>query len=470
VILYELLTGRRPFAAEDTAELIREIRESAPKDPRKLRPELHVDLALICLRCLEKSPADRYGSAEALADALRRHANGELPDGASRAQRVWRWYLRHAATTGLISAVVTFLLIMIPTAFSLIHAHGSLKRAQITQANMNSAAMVAGAVLWQLGELEDAVELAAREPLLARAMASGDAAWQQSLCETFFDRSEDPENGLKLTENPPFDSWFLLDAGGGLTAQSGMADDVHIIGMNFEWRDYFAGAWALGLRGRDGAYVSRVIRSENDGFHKFAISTPIYDSERQLVGVLVAAVATSAKLGSLVLDNPQGTTALVAPRDRERGGWPEVSHMILLHPRYGYGEADPLSSAQVEMLDRASQGRLRIEQPLRLPSSSLVTSSDDYRDPAAERHPEFAGRWIAGFAPVGNTGIVVIVQTPHDVLGLEAQFGGQMVMWTCVSAVPSGLLMLFAAWHQRRRRRPGPPGPTALHPLAGSRA
>ena len=449
VILYELIAGRRPFESENTADLIREIRTSPPRDPRKHRPELHPDLWHICRRCLEKAPEDRYDSAGALADALRRHANGELPDGASRSQRALCWCVRHAAAAGLMTAIATFLLIMIPTAFSLIHAYGSTKRAQLLQANMNSAATVAGSVRFQLDALSRAVAFAAQEPDLARAIHSRDAAWQQWFCELFFDRIEDPEGGLKLSKDSPFDSWFILDAAGTLIAQSGMVNEVSIIGVDYEWRDYFGGAWALAENPRDDmVHVSSAFKSENDGHHKFALSTPIFDGEGQRIGVLVAAVATSENLGALVLD---GTIAIAAPRDRERGEQAVDSQLLLLHKGYAYGEADPVASPQVEMLVRASQDESSH------PRSSLVMSSDDYRDPAAAHHQEYAVRWLAGFAAVRGTGIVIIVQTPYDVLGIEAQFGGQLAMWTIMAIIPGVLLVLLATWH-RRRRRPTWPG------------
>lgn len=153
-------------------------------------------------------------------------------------------------------------------------------------------------------------------------------------------------------------------------------------------------------------------------------------------------------LGALVLD---GTIAIAAPRDRERGEQAVDSQLLLLHKGYAYGEADPVASPQVEMLVRASQDESSH------PRSSLVMSSDDYRDPAAAHHQEYAVRWLAGFAAVRGTGIVIIVQTPYDVLGIEAQFGGQLAMWTIMAIIPGVLLVLLATWH-RRRRRPTWPG------------
>jgi len=453
VILYELITGQLPFQAGDVPALIREIKEFAPKDPRKLNPSLKSDLARICLRCLEKAPEERYGSAEALKQALLRHMNGELPEGASRFQRTWRWCLRHSATAGFIAAAITFLLIMIPTTVGLAREHESTKRAQMMQANTSSASMVAGAVLSQFVQLSEAVRFSANDSRLAAAVQSGDAAQQQALCESFYSRYGASNYGLKLTGDSPFDTWYILDHRGRLTAQAGKTNAANIIGRDYSWRDYYKGAWELAKRGLHSTYVSSVIKSELDGNHKFAISMPIYGSGGAPIGVLVGAVATSAKLGSLAFDDRENVRALAGPRDIERNQTaPPSPYMVLLHPDYAYGEADPLTNEQVQALEMASRGALRLERPLQLPDPSLVTSSDDDRDPAAERHSRYAGRWLAGFAPVGNTGFVVIVQTPYDVLRFEAQFGGQLALWVCLSAIPGVILMLIAAWHQRRRR------------------
>jgi hypothetical protein len=65
----------------------------------------------------------------------------------------------------------------------------------------------------------------------------------------------------------------------------------------------------------------------------------------------------------------------------------------------------------------------------------------------------FAGRWLAGFAAVGHTGFVVIVQTRADeALDPEKKLGGQLAKWTGIASAPSVLLMLFATWYKRRRR------------------
>jgi serine/threonine-protein kinase len=71
-VLYELLTGRRAFAAATHQETILKVVSEEPVPPRLWRPNLSRDLETICLRCLQKEPNLRYRSAQALADDLRR--------------------------------------------------------------------------------------------------------------------------------------------------------------------------------------------------------------------------------------------------------------------------------------------------------------------------------------------------------------------------------------------------------------
>jgi serine/threonine protein kinase len=70
VILYELLTGQRPFLGETVPEVLRQIQHATPPRPRDVYPHLDMGLERIVLRCLEKDPADRYPTAGELADHL----------------------------------------------------------------------------------------------------------------------------------------------------------------------------------------------------------------------------------------------------------------------------------------------------------------------------------------------------------------------------------------------------------------
>ncbi|MBI5388572.1 MAG: protein kinase [Verrucomicrobia bacterium] len=133
-ILYELLSGRPPFAAESVPALLKQIAEEQPMPPsaaasecQGVRPEAKAapehrparpqepngvssvarppphlsgiprDLEVICLKCLAKEPSRRYGSARELAEDLQRWLDGNtiLARPVSRTERAWRWTRRN---------------------------------------------------------------------------------------------------------------------------------------------------------------------------------------------------------------------------------------------------------------------------------------------------------------------------------------------------------------------------------------
>ena len=77
VVLYQMLTGRVPFVGETLLETLEQVRAHDPVPPRQLGPKIPRDLETICLKCLDKSPAQRYSSAQSLADDLSRFIDGE---------------------------------------------------------------------------------------------------------------------------------------------------------------------------------------------------------------------------------------------------------------------------------------------------------------------------------------------------------------------------------------------------------
>ena len=95
--LYFLLLGRPPCVSTSTEEMLRIKRERGFPTPRALQPDLRPDLEAILLRCLEPEPGDRYPSAAALAQELRRIHEDMAPrrDVAGRLARVRAWCVRH---------------------------------------------------------------------------------------------------------------------------------------------------------------------------------------------------------------------------------------------------------------------------------------------------------------------------------------------------------------------------------------
>jgi WD40 repeat protein/tetratricopeptide (TPR) repeat protein len=113
-ILFEVLTGRPPFRAESALETLRQVMADEPVAPSRLRPKLPHDLETICLKCLRKEPAQRYSSAAALAEDLRRFRDGRpiLARRSSAVERGWRWCRRHPAVAGWLGSVAALLLIL----------------------------------------------------------------------------------------------------------------------------------------------------------------------------------------------------------------------------------------------------------------------------------------------------------------------------------------------------------------------
>ncbi len=114
-ILYECLTGRPPFKAASALETLRQVVADEPAPPRRLQSRTPHDLETICLKCLEKQPSRRCGTAAELAEDLRRFLDGEPVRARPVAgwERGWKWMRRHptkAAAAGLLLAFVIALL------------------------------------------------------------------------------------------------------------------------------------------------------------------------------------------------------------------------------------------------------------------------------------------------------------------------------------------------------------------------
>jgi serine/threonine protein kinase len=106
VILYEMLTGERPFRG-NRRMLLLQVLQDEPRPPRQLNDKAPRDLETICLKAMVKSPSRRYATAGELAGDLRRYLRGEpisaRPIG--RAERLWRWCRRNPVAASLLLAV-----------------------------------------------------------------------------------------------------------------------------------------------------------------------------------------------------------------------------------------------------------------------------------------------------------------------------------------------------------------------------
>ncbi len=99
--LYELLSFRPPFEAASISELIAAIQRGTPTSISRAQPSLSPDLAAIVSKCLEPDRADRYATAQDLAEDLHRFARGESVHarGPSLVRRTRTWVRRHPTRT-----------------------------------------------------------------------------------------------------------------------------------------------------------------------------------------------------------------------------------------------------------------------------------------------------------------------------------------------------------------------------------
>ena len=136
--LYEMLTLRPAFDSPDRLQLIEQIKTEDPPRPRALDSRIPRDLETIVLKAIAKDPKDRYPSADALGEDLRRF----LADEPIRARRVgpleraWIWAKRRPAAAALllVSAVAALALVGAGVAY-VYNTRLEAKNAQLAKAN-----------------------------------------------------------------------------------------------------------------------------------------------------------------------------------------------------------------------------------------------------------------------------------------------------------------------------------------------
>jgi serine/threonine-protein kinase len=112
--LYELLTGRPPFQGTSIMDTLDQVCTREPVPPVQLIPSCPKDLETICLKAMQKEPAKRYATCEALADDLQAYLDGR-PISArpvSMAEKAWRWAKRNPRVAGLGALVALLLLVL----------------------------------------------------------------------------------------------------------------------------------------------------------------------------------------------------------------------------------------------------------------------------------------------------------------------------------------------------------------------
>jgi len=194
--MYELLTLRPPFLGKDHTDTLSQIIERDPVEPRRIQPRVPQDLESIVLKCLEKDVRDRYGTAEALAQDLRRFVRGDFVE--ARPPERWkkwrRWIVRKRRSIALAAAFVLTL------SFCGLAVHFYIESKRKTEAILGAtSATVADPVglLKQIFETVGAEEAAGKLWTLLDQGGQDDSLWTIWLGLTLGDLERSPSELLE---------------------------------------------------------------------------------------------------------------------------------------------------------------------------------------------------------------------------------------------------------------------------------
>ncbi len=437
-ILYTLLTGRAPFRGKTVQETLALVRNEDPTPPRALNPKVDSDLEAICLRCLKKHRSQRYVSASSLAHDLERYLSGieTIARAWTRRERVVSWCRRNKVEAGLVTAVVAVWIFAVVMALSVAQA----RKADLLQATLDGAGFaardLATTAMLQLRYLSRNVEIATADPRLSVLLAKDDRNGLQQIVRD-----------VCSSYSIPLITCYIINRDGIMVAHAPRAD--YMIGGDFSWRNHFLGAKALGIKGASGSvHISRVYRGRSDNLYKFAVSAPILDHQNNFLGTIATSVTTDASMGLVFSSDIRRKVALIAPADINSPAEPRLDkYLVLFHPGYRKG-IDPIEFPISKIRDLNKQ-ELQLTD-----STAVITSDPDYTDPVSPVAPEYAVRWIAGFAPVGNTGFFVVVQQRfEEAVSLESSTFWSLALWSALASLVAVGILVILPWHWLRRRR-----------------
>ncbi|QDT68927.1 Serine/threonine-protein kinase PrkC [Planctomycetes bacterium MalM25] len=139
VVLFRMLTGELPYRGTATSQIQQRLTDDAPS-PRRLDDSVPLDLATVCLKCLERDPNRRYDNANQVADEMRRYLAGEPVHARplSAWGRAGRWARRRPATAAAV-ALGAVLAVAGPTAALVISGQNAKLQSKISENNENLA-------------------------------------------------------------------------------------------------------------------------------------------------------------------------------------------------------------------------------------------------------------------------------------------------------------------------------------------
>lgn len=113
-IFYRLITGRSPFPMK-WEPYLKAIRSPNVRKPAELNRIIDADLQAICLKCLKREPAQRYATAQDMAEDLQHWLQGEpvFARPVSRWERGWKWFRRHPVKAVMLTTIAASLVLAV---------------------------------------------------------------------------------------------------------------------------------------------------------------------------------------------------------------------------------------------------------------------------------------------------------------------------------------------------------------------
>ncbi len=237
-ILYAQLTGRPPASGETALETLRLVIERVPTAPRTLNPDTPRDLEIVCLKCLQKTAADRYPSAGALADDLESFLAGRSISArpATTPERLLRWA---AANRALAAALAVLLMLLtavaIGSSVAAVRFREATRRALAAEADGREklrasylAQADASRRTGRVGQRNDALEAAAKAARLRPGLDARNAAIAAlGLADFAVERAWKvrPAPNLPLAFDAPLER-YAVETEPGLIALRRVADET----------------------------------------------------------------------------------------------------------------------------------------------------------------------------------------------------------------------------------------------------
>lgn len=404
------------------------------------------ELRTIVDKATQPLAAQRYQSAADLAEELERSRDGRPIQAERRnpGRRTVKWVRRHRLATAAGIQAVLLLLYVALTPISVLRE----VRSTIRERNAFAAVAQAGAVMNELRSFTTRIEAVAATDGVRRLLS--------------YQKIYEPPAVL-VEHSAGFDNLAVFALDGTLRARN-PRPMIAYTSINFAYRDYFRTLEQLAELGPGAAphaYVSRVFYSRTDRSLHIGFAAPIFDGDGHPIGVLLGTTLARSTFGAVQMNctgDGDCMTALLGSRDRD-GPSEQLPDTVNILAEPG------LSDGQDRVLDRATSRRIcaaldctpRLRSQFSLPSRAQALILDDYEDPVAHT------RSIAALAPVGGTGLVVLVATPDSAAeALKRRMIDRMKGFLWIPIVPGLLLLIALVWGPALaylRERRGPPAP-----------